>query len=753
MTLSLPKRDHPLRQALTLDGTILLTLIGFISLLAQVVVLREIAVAYFGVELALALALAVWLLGTGLGAWFGGRSWNPPRLATPFILILIALLIPLDIFFIRYFRVLLGGIKGTFLPLAGQLGGIAASAAPLAVCSGLLFQWAAKRYISSSGSFPLAYAIESMGSVAGGLISLLLLTWGVQNLSTGLLCSGLTAAAALYSGLELKKSKASDAPGTCSICITGASILTLCGLVLAFFNWEWLDERSAGWTTSNLVLTKDSPYGRIAVSATENQVVVFENGALAFDTESAGVEEFVHPALLLHPQPMRILVLGGGIEGLVQEVLKYNPEQVVYVELNPVILEQVTLLLPVAIQKSLTDQRVKTIQTDPRSFLKRPGKYDAIIVGMPSPESGETNRFYTKEFFVQAALRLEDEGILALHLPAADNYWSRNLIGRNLSVLTALLQSFPHVEILPGQSHLLLASSGDLPGHADILKQRLKERNIETSLITPAYLDYLFTNDRYYSLRRLAAQAGNVINSDAHPVCYRQAAAIWLSRFLPKLIQGDAEEVSEAVLIWTIWIAAVSLVLGVGIFRRQRTQTWIFVAGLAGFWGMTLEIVLLLHFQTTCGVLYQYIGFLIMLFMFGLASGSAGYEWLRQNEKTQKWIVGRLGRMVMTGLIALLSFWVVWKINAAGTSHPIEIGALMLLTGMTSGGLLAQAAHFYPYKRLRVVSVLYTADVTGGACGAALASLALIPALGMSSTVIIISGFVIAYLAFLLIPL
>ncbi|MBU1936218.1 hypothetical protein KKG05_02385, partial [bacterium] len=55
-----------------LSGLTLL-FIGFISILGQVALLRELAVAFFGSELIYLLAIAFWLIWTGLGALISRR--------------------------------------------------------------------------------------------------------------------------------------------------------------------------------------------------------------------------------------------------------------------------------------------------------------------------------------------------------------------------------------------------------------------------------------------------------------------------------------------------------------------------------------------------------------------------------------------------------------------------------------------------------------------------------------------------------
>ena len=107
------------------------------------------------------------------------------------------------------------------------------------------------------------------------------------------------------------------------------------------------------WTHPNLVETRDTPYSRITVLSREGQTSVFENDALLFDTEGTRAEEFVHLAALQHPNPKNVLVLGGGIEGTVREVLLHSPESVDYVEQNPALIRIVARPPPVGHTETL----------------------------------------------------------------------------------------------------------------------------------------------------------------------------------------------------------------------------------------------------------------------------------------------------------------------------------------------------------------------------------------------------------------
>ena len=66
-----------------------LFLTGFVSILGQIVLLRELNIAFRGIELVYTLAFSVWLIGTALGVSVGKRNYVPPdnRIIILFLLI------------------------------------------------------------------------------------------------------------------------------------------------------------------------------------------------------------------------------------------------------------------------------------------------------------------------------------------------------------------------------------------------------------------------------------------------------------------------------------------------------------------------------------------------------------------------------------------------------------------------------------------------------------------------------------------
>ncbi len=87
---------------------------GAISILAQVLLLRELQIAFFGSELIYVLALGFWLLGTALGAAAPVRR-APTERNLCGLLLLLALLLPGLVLLSRGLRTLSGAMPGTLL--------------------------------------------------------------------------------------------------------------------------------------------------------------------------------------------------------------------------------------------------------------------------------------------------------------------------------------------------------------------------------------------------------------------------------------------------------------------------------------------------------------------------------------------------------------------------------------------------------------------------------------------------------------
>ncbi len=703
----------------------LLFLVGLLAILCQIVLLRELNVASYGVELVYGIALAGWMLAGGAGAAWMSRQRVGGRARIAWLLAATSVALPADVALVRASRIILGGVPGAFLPFGEQVLVLAASLVPLSFALGLAFRWAAQWSAALGRPLALCYAIESAGAAVGATSATLALALGVQTFTLAVLTAGLVTSALLV------------VTGRRAVAATAVVIATAGAVPFA----PRVDLVMTGWTHPSVVETRDSPYARISATVRGAQTALFADDVLVYESESSQQEELAHVAALQHPDPRRVLLLGGTAERLEQELRRHHPARIDTVELDRVFFD-------------IANRRLHLGSTpafdDPRDFLRRQGVYDLIVVAMPEPTSGQSNRFYTAEFFAECRHRMAPGGVLAFRLALPENLVTPLLAMRTASIVAAVRSAFAFVELLQGTSALVLASAAPLPAGADVLVDRWQARGLSTRLVTPAYLRYLYENDRRAALARLAA-VHVVPNSDARPVCYPFAAINWLAKFYPELLRvdptvltvglpggpgrgwEDPRAAGEPALVRDPrYVGVVCLALVLLLARRRQSVRTALMAGAAGLAGMLLETVLLLGYQARSGALYGRLGLLLMAFMAGLTFGA--------------WLVGRSllpGRgagavrratTVLLAALAVIGSLVAELIVTGAGMGLVVTGLALLLGGAMVGGIFACVAAASDQEGGAAIGRLYGADLVGGAIGSLLGSLVLVPMAGLVPT-------------------
>lgn len=718
---------------------IALAAVGFTSTIGQLVLLRELMAVFYGNELVLGLILAVWLAWVAAGAWgLARRSEGMGAGAVAAGLAAAAALLPAQVALIRASRTLLGVTPGALVPFGPMALTVLLALAPLCLLLGWQFTLGARLLAEQRGSpstaagtgAGAAYVAESLGAVLGGvLFSFLLVRW-LDPFRTALGVGALNLAVAAP---LVRRRRWLPAIGAIAL---AASLLPLGG---------WLHRTTLGWQYSGLRFARDSIYGRIVVTGhgeskipDRGQRVFFENGLLFFETQGVVAEEVAHLPLLAHPQPRRVLLIGGGVSGSLAETLRHPSVQAVhYVELDPLVIVAARAELSPAQAAALDDARVTVAHVDGRVYVRQLGQdqeepFDVIVLDLPEPATGQLNRFYTQEFFTEVEAILAPGGVFALGLPWQENYPGPALQRLGASVYRTLAAEIPEIILLPGDQLFLLASDAPLAADPALWSARLADRGIVARWVVPSYLDYLLTTDRVAQARDLlGAPIGVRLNHDLQPICYFYDLMVWLSRFYGHLSQVAA----GASLLRLGWLV-VPLAVAAALLRRWAVPAAIGFIGLAE---MTMEVVVLFAFQVVHGYVYGQVGLIVTAFMAGLALGGAvANRWRWPN-------VGRDGILshilphspraalawIQGGMILFtLSFPLVVAPGPPAWVFPL----LALVAGGLTGLAFPVAVACLQGETGRVAGLLYGADLVGGCVGAVLASALLVPILGIPQT-------------------
>jgi len=122
-----------------------------------------------------------------------------------------------------------------------------------------------------------------------------------------------------------------------------------------------------------------------------------------------------HPALFVHPNPKRVLVIGGGDGGTAREVLRHQGvEKVVMVEIDKMVVDACKEFIPQTACE-LDNPRLELIIGDGVDYVAKCAqgkeKFDVILVDSTDP-IGPATPLFGKEFYENIFQSLNDDGIV-----------------------------------------------------------------------------------------------------------------------------------------------------------------------------------------------------------------------------------------------------------------------------------------------------------------------------------------------------
>jgi spermidine synthase len=739
-------------QGLTCSARAVLTLLGFSAVSGQIVLMRELIVAFNGNEMSVGVMLAAWLFwtaaGSGLGSGFRLIRSNP-RWTVAALECLLATSLPATIWVVRVSKSLFQTVPGE---LVGPLPMLVASLTCLSlfcVVSGALFSIAARMFESECGvsarrAASSSYLFEAGGSAIGGILASAVLLRFLEAFQIAAIVALINLWMAIVLVLRMSRKQV--------VVLTASATLAAIPMLLLAAPWLNQSAQNRQWQGFHLLGSRDTIYGNLAVTATGTIRSVYDNGILLANAPDANAaEEAIHYALLEHPAPRDVLLIGGGVNGSIAEALKHpTVEQLDYVELDPALIDIARKFFPGQSAALDSDPRVHLHYADGRRYLKATTKkFDAIIVDVPDPQTAQLNRFYTAEFFSSARDHLAPGGLLALELHSSEETIRPDLAEFLRCIQRTLNEVFPYEAVIPGETvHLFGALQPDvLTENPKTLIARLEERHLNTTYVSRYFIPYRMMPDRMAQVRQqLEPLPSTPVNRDFAPIAYYFDMALWSAQFKsgPSGWFRAAAQISFVRLLGAtgIIVLVVTILLAYLPTRERRTRIAAACCTLAtGFTLMALQILVLLAFQSAYGYVYHQLAILIGLCMGGIALGS--WMGIRRNRLSDR---APLRSMAITqALLALsapallLSVSLLMSLSgmaATWIAAQVVFPALATLCGVLGGFQFPIAAQIY----LRVpngrpgLGTLYAIDLLGGCAGTLLLSTYLIPVFGFWNT-------------------
>jgi len=734
--------------------------VGLSGIAAQVLLLRELLVSFYGNELTLGVILANWVIAEAMGVFIAGKIIDRIKNKINLFIsldIIFVLALPLSIYLARTFKGLAGVPFGESIGLYAIFLSSFLIILPVGFCHGALFSCGCKvgSILIKGPAFPIGkvYTWETAGTIIGGVALTYLFIPRLNSFQITFIVA-ITNLLALLFFLKYVPHKRTR--------YAFFSFIILLSSLFLGIRPEYLERLSINrqWKRLKVLAYRNSVYGNIVATQKEEQYTFFYNGSPIITVpypDITFVEEFGNLPLLFHAHPKDILIVSGGAGGLINEILKHPIARIDYVELDPLIIDMLKKYPSGLTDREIYDKRVNIINLDGRFFLRTTrNKYDVILIGLSRPADLSTNRLFTQEFFSLARKRLNPEGILALWLPGSLAYLSDDLKGLNACIFNGLKDTYKYVRVIPGDFNIFLASSSaDIRDvSVDLISRRMSQQGIETKLLIPSYLDYRLNKRWLDWFRDSMRGATRRVNRDLAPFAVFQMLVFWNRQFSPRFagILGFLGKLNLMSAI-TILIFIVTLALFC-VFRLRPKLSRLNVAysiATTGFFGMLMNLVLIFSFQAFYGYLYRQIGILISILMAGIALGSFLMTRRLDNIKQAMSLLIKLeiGIAVFSYLLALMIT------GLSGSSHYLAwiFAGLFFLPGFFIGLEFPLAGKIYLGQKREIgetSGLLYAADLLGGWLAGILGGIILLPLLGLFNTCMVMVMFKLSSLFLLL---
>jgi len=723
---------------------------GVTAGIIQLIIIRELFAVFHGTEFITGLIMAGWSVFNCLGCVFFHRHIKKSNIRS-------LLLLQLSLCAAALITWLLSAVSGIFwggktYNIPGWLGFTLASLLillPFCTVDGIHYSTAA-RLLSGYGDRRLSaassriYMYDCFGMVIGfAAASFILIPW-LSAANTALFCLLPCLASVVMLSLIMKKAGLKYSI-VCFLAIAAIAALMFSGAADKAYN-KIIEARLQEET---LLKVSDSEYSRLIVSESSGQLNFYMDNQVegTFPEVNPSVELKAHFPMLCHTNPLKILVAGGILEGILPEVLKHHPERIVYCDLDSKALSIARKYCGEAFVPE--DPEIEYYSGDARKLIRSSSKsFDVIILSLPSPASLMHNRYYTKEFFSDTLKALKSDGIFSFSISTPDVYAGKNSTKRNGSIMKALDSVYTTRVVFPGENGIIAASPQE-DAFKDIgrnMAERYTAVNIESELLLPEYITRETKAYRLEDAAKAFKYAENTnTNSDYMPAAVLNHIA-YSSEMQYPYLQPFFDFLAKLGL-WQIIVVILlsALIIGAGNVSASRhiksdisftskaftagvSCACTFLCGLAGYTGVTALTYL---YQVSEGSIYSELGLLSASILAGYTLGSMIAVRLSAREHPRVPVV--LSAVLVLSCLLLLIIYL--KADLFGRPLIITAAALWgTLSGMIFPLMNKILDSQQSAGQNTIALSLYGSELAGSAAGSAGTGILFFPVFGFHGT-------------------
>jgi spermidine synthase len=181
-----------------------------------------------------------------------------------------------------------------------------------------------------------------------------------------------------------------------------------------WFTERQTDDLSIGLRIEKTLHSEQTEFQGLDVIETKQygRMLVLDGCVMTTDKDEFVYHEMLgHVGMHTHPNPKKVLVVGGGDGGVIREVIKHpSVEQAVLAEIDGRVIEVSKEYFP-HIAQGLADPRVDVQVADGiKHVLEHPNTYDVIYIDSTDP-IGPAVGLFAKDFYQAVFHALKDDGL------------------------------------------------------------------------------------------------------------------------------------------------------------------------------------------------------------------------------------------------------------------------------------------------------------------------------------------------------
>ncbi|MEX1269455.1 MAG: polyamine aminopropyltransferase [Balneolaceae bacterium] len=232
-----------------------------------------------------------------------------------------------------------------------------------------------------------------------------------------------------------------------------------------------------------LLFSKQSDYQLVEVYETDTwgNLMTIDGMVMLSERDEFVYHEMIsHVAMFTHPNPKRVLIIGGGDGGTAREVMKHPSVKTVdMVEIDQTVVEASKLHLPDV--GDFDNPKLNVLYEDGISFVKNVRvPYNVIIIDGSDPV-GPAEGLFEKDFYQLCIDALTDDGVLTAQ---TESPWVESYYPSMKKVFTALDDLFPvskmylsYIPLYPAGMWSMACASKKIDPLSEEVSSRIQQGN------------------------------------------------------------------------------------------------------------------------------------------------------------------------------------------------------------------------------------------------------------------------------------